>query len=189
MRMLPIDVQAIPADFVDRVHARSVEEGDCWVWTGPKASSVPVVHVSRDVLRGSRARDAMVCVSVRRLLFACIHGADPYPRMLIAKCGHPQCVRPEHLQAQTAAAFSRRMSKHRNEPLRARKIAVAKRASAKLDAEKVRAIRARSESGPILAKEYGVDPSLISRIRRGQAWRDVQSPIAHMAQTLCGGGA
>jgi hypothetical protein len=45
---------------------------------------------------------------------------------------------------------------------------------AKLNEERVREIRASNESGPTLAKRYGVDRSIINEIRRRELWRHVR---------------
>lgn len=49
-----------------------------------------------------------------------------------------------------------------------------KNAIAKLSEDAVRAIRASSLSGPVLAKRLGVDRSTINRVRRGEQWKHVQ---------------
>jgi predicted nucleic acid-binding Zn ribbon protein len=43
----------------------------------------------------------------------------------------------------------------------------------RLDPDTVRLIRKSSASGRALAKEYGVSPSTISRVRSGKIWREV----------------
>jgi hypothetical protein len=45
--------------------------------------------------------------------------------------------------------------------------------AAKLDREKVRAIRADARLYKILAHEYGVQPGTISRIKTGKIWAHV----------------
>lgn len=42
--------------------------------------------------------------------------------------------------------------------------------NAKVTAEIVRAIRASSESGPVLATRFGINRATVNRIRRGEAW-------------------
>ena len=48
----------------------------------------------------------------------------------------------------------------------------------KLDIDKAREIRMSTESGPVLAARYGVNRSLISRIKRGTDWKDYANPYA-----------
>ena len=43
--------------------------------------------------------------------------------------------------------------------------------------EMAREVRASNESGPVLAKRYGVDRSLIGSIRRGEVWKDYSNPF------------
>ena len=44
--------------------------------------------------------------------------------------------------------------------------------------EKAQEIRASDKPCHVLALVYGVDKSMVSRVRRGEAWRDYSSPFA-----------
>ena len=60
-----------------------------------------------------------------------------------------------------------------NEQLRAAKIAETRRAQhAKLDWEKVNAIRESEMSHRTLGAQYGVSLTVIGRIKRNEAWRE-----------------
>lgn len=81
------------------------------------------------------------------------------------KCDTPPCCNPEHLflgtHAENLGDASRKGRMHPGE----------RNYNAKLDREKVRAIRSASKTNAELAAEYGVSQSLISRARRGLSWR------------------
>ncbi len=71
-------------------------------------------------------------------------------------CPHRACVNPDHLAVTTHASNCRRG------------------AIAKLDLAKARDIRRRFAAGELgidLAREYGVKPTTISMVVRGQTWR------------------
>lgn len=148
------------------------EVGECWLWSGTRdGHGYPIMKWP-----GCR------CTTVRRIVVA-LDGRPAGPREPVAStCEERLCVNPAHLVRSTASAVARRAARKGafSSPLRSAKIAAAKRASsaAKLTAEKAQEIRKSTESGPVLAKRYGVDKSLINNIKRGEAWRVHASPFA-----------
>lgn len=62
-------------------------------------------------------------------------------------------------------------------PQRRKKISDSKRATAKLNPEAVRAIRAAKSSVKV-AQEYGIAKATAIRIRAHESWRDYSSPFA-----------
>jgi hypothetical protein len=185
-RKLAID--AFPADFTRTILSRCQECGECMEWSGAYQAAVPIASVPRECMPGSMMRPtkAVIYVSVRRALLALKLGRDVGSRVLTTSCGNPRCVNPSHLRAHTRSEHAARMSGlARNvDAERNRKIAEAKRASSKLTIEKVREIRATTETCKSTALRYGVNPALISRIRRGQCWPDYASPFGAMVDQL-----
>jgi hypothetical protein len=156
----------------DRIKHKIRECGDCWEWIGNPKSE-----------HGKRYPQASIdgkWWNVRRYVYS-LHKELRSGLSVVPKCGNPYCINPEHCKAlterqkcQQAAAKGAYSS-----VARSKKIAVARRrAFAKLDEAKVAEIRESDESGPKLAARYGIDKSLVNRIRRGEAWKDYSSPFA-----------
>lgn len=188
---LPLDPASLPSDLMERIKARVQEEGDCWNWTGTYGNKVPVIGFTREEVPHHRPRknNRYVYVAVRRALFALLRtpGANRQAsgRLMVASCGNPSCVNPDHIRAMTRADMARLMGQRVNLESRSHKIALARRAnSAKLTAEQAAFIRASACPAVEIAQQFGVGASLVHRIRRGEAWRDYSDPIAQMARSL-----
>jgi hypothetical protein len=154
---------------LESLRARTVEEGECLIWQGYIGNAVPQVSHGGKV------------VSVRRLILE-LSGKCVKPTDYAApRCGNAACVCQEHVMIRTTAQHSRAMAKSptRNEDLRAAKLAaVARQGRAKINIQQAREIRCSEESGTVLAERYGIDKGLVSRIRRGEAWREFSNPFA-----------
>jgi len=112
-----------------------------------------------------------------------IEGRPAEPRQpVVATCGEALCVNPAHLKATSTSDAAQRAAKKGawKGKARAAKIASTRRANInkKLDMDKAREIRMSTESGPVLAARYGVNRSLISRIKRGTDWKDYANPYS-----------
>jgi hypothetical protein len=148
---------------------RTVEEGDCLLWTGYVGNMVPQVSHGGNV------------VAVRRLMLKLL-GKELRPGdHASTKCRNPLCVHPDHIshrnKQQHAAAMSK--SSNRNDFMRAAKVAASKRKNSKLTMEQAREIRMSQESGPVLAARFGINKEWVNRIKRGDAWREYGgSPFA-----------
>jgi hypothetical protein len=66
------------------------------------------------------------------------------------------------------------VEKGRNNPSRGEE-----HVSAKLDEEKVRAIRASDETQQVLADRYGVDRSLISEVKSRKRWKHIYAEVTN----------
>jgi hypothetical protein len=150
---------------------RVIEEGTCWLWTGPVSwnNRTPVVF------NGGKM------VPVRRLMLRLKHQA--IPAFIGTTCGCRDCVNPVHFALRTAAEHGRLMREKANEPsaktIRSAKIATTKRKLGKLTMEQAREIRESDMTCEQAAEMYGVHKSRVSQIRRGDAWREyVANPFA-----------
>ncbi len=151
------------------IHDRCHEVGDCWIWQGCASPGYPLVKING---RGA--------VLVRRLVCE-LDGRPPAPRQPVAsRCNEKLCCNPAHLFPSSIQAIAKAAAKRGafSGADRAAKIAATKRAAGKLTMEKAREIRMRPEPAPVLAPIYGVDKSLINKVRSGKAWRDMSSPFA-----------
>lgn len=96
-------------------------------------------------------------------------GPIPDGLLVLHECDNRPCVNPEHLFIGTDADNVADMdAKGRRCVLRG-----SENGMAKLVEDDVRAIRAATTSGILLAAQYDVSPSLISLIRLGRVWRHV----------------
>lgn len=157
-------------DLLEHIRSRTAEEGSCWIWRlGVDAGGYPQMSVK-----------GYACKSVRRLALIAV-GRPPAPRMPVtAKCNCKTCVNPDHLVQSTTKVIAVAAAKRGafSRPDRAAKIAAAKRPLGKLTMDKAREIRLRTEPAHVLGPIYGVDKSLITRIRAGKCWREYSSPFA-----------
>lgn len=90
-------------------------------------------------------------------------------RAICHRCDNPLCVNPDHL-------FIGTYFENMQDMLRKGRANIQRgsaRAGAKLDDEKVRRILADTRSQRVIAREYGVDPSIISEVRTRKIWRHV----------------
>jgi hypothetical protein len=93
-------------------------------------------------------------------------GAIPHGLLVLHRCDNPPCVRPDHLFLGTIADNSRDMVAKGREARPNARLTVA-------DVQDIRARLARGDVGLAISREYGVENSLISQIRRRKIWRSV----------------
>lgn len=144
------------------IRSRSKECGDCWEWGGSFTSgSVPMMYH-----QGRRC-------PVRALIMTGLKNS-PTPSGHVASnsCENGHCVNPEHARSITKSKMLIRTRKNTNQEARAAKIAATKaKQLGKIDDAAFSRIMNGSEKGVHLAKELGVDQSLISAYRLGKAGR------------------
>jgi hypothetical protein len=105
---------------------------------------------------------------MHREVFAAIYGY--YPEVVMHKCDNPLCYNPAHLFPGTHA------DNVRDKVEKNRQAKGEQNGRSKLTYEQVDEIRKRLVLGEKgiqaqLAKEYKVDPKVISRIKYGKAWK------------------
>jgi hypothetical protein len=146
--------------------ARTVEEGNCWLWTGHATrGTVPQWHVDGKVR------------SARRVVYEAKTGAPvPDTLLIFPKCGNALCVHPDCLVARHES-WQPTKGRAIAADHRAR-IAAGKRAASNLTMDIVRTIRASDEPGPVLEARYGLCAGKASRIRANRCWVDTASPFA-----------
>lgn len=144
--------------------ARTVEEGDCLLWTGhANAGRYPQWRLGGKLL------------PARRVVYEAVHGPLPSRLQVGTRCKNTLCVHPDCLVARSRASA---MRGNVMRPDRKACITAARRTNSKLTIEMVRAIRASTEPGPVIEARYGLKPGYASRIRTHRCWADTASPFA-----------
>lgn len=158
---------------LDDIRERCRMCGDCWECiTAAKTEHhrryVQVKHAGKHIL-------------ARRLAYQLNRGVTVRGDLnIVPDCGNPYCINPAHQKALTESQKARRAASRGafNSPVRAAKIAATRRrTNAKLTSQQAAEIRISDEPGPVLSARYGINNSLVNRIKRGDAWRDYASPF------------
>lgn len=144
----------------------AIEDGDCLIWNGRLSKS-----------SGHPKYGDMV---MRREVWKARNGPLMACELITVTCGNPKCL--EHLAITTKSEIARRTNADPSVKARKR-LSGAKsaraRANNKLSMEKAREIRLSSDNDLVLAKVYGVDHSMISKVKRNEAWvESFSSPFA-----------
>lgn len=155
---------------LETIKDRCIEEGECWLWQG-----------SLDGHGRPQKRHEGKTVYVRRLVRELADG-EPVPRGLVvaAKCGQKLCVSP-HCSVSATTKRKAQMAAKRgayNNPSKAAKMTLMKRAASWITDELVQQIRMAPAPASRIAQETGVSLSHVKAIRRGTARRDFSSPFA-----------
>lgn len=142
----------------DAVFSRIVVSGDHWLWPNPEKAGYGRVYI-----RGARWR-------AHRWFFRYFWGPIPKGKIVCHTCDIPNCAHPSHLfLGSTRDNVADKVRK-------GRQARGTSQGNAKLDDEKVRAIRALrgAESGRRVAERYGVSQFAIQSIWLGKTWSHVQ---------------
>lgn len=147
--------------FVDR----SGGEDSCWLWTGSLTDGYGMLSTSSG--RVARAH---------RFSWELAHGPIPGGMLVCHHCDNRACVNPAHLFLGTHADNTADMMlKGRGVPPPL--ILGESQSQSKLDTQRVRAIRSRSEAGEstsALAREMGVSRSVVREVIYRRAWTHVE---------------
>lgn len=152
---------------IKSLKAKTIDDAGCWIWQGYYANKSPNVSHAGQM------------VSVRRLFLDLLGKTYSPKAFMSASCEDHRCVNPEHIKIHTHAQHMARLLKQSHKsPTRKANVQKYKRQhEAKINIDIAREIRLSDETGPVLAQRYGINRSLISRIRRNEAWVDVNHPF------------
>ena len=125
--------------------------GDCWKWLG---------SINKNTGYGKKQLGGK-SVLAHRWVYAIFHGHVPGNYVLDHTCGNKWCVNPNHLEAVNQAENCRRGN------------------GTVLTEDQVKEIKVRLRTvkwgeRQAIAEEYNVSSALISDIKYGRAWADVQ---------------
>jgi hypothetical protein len=145
------------------IQARTVEEGNCLIWTAYSSDGVPKIDLNGKTL------------SVRREIYKLVHGEIPDRLQVGVKCKTPCCVHPDCLVARSRS----RAMKEANYTV-AGNIArtLAKRARSNITMDIAREIRSSTEPATMLEQRLGLFAGCVRRIRGNRSWQDHTNPFA-----------
>lgn len=140
--------------FVDR----SGGSDSCWPWNGYRTRYG----------YGSRVVNGR-WIGAHRLAWEEHHG-QPAPPLLMHTCDNPPCCNPAHLVPGTHT------DNMRDAIRKGRHCCGERHFNAKITAEIAAEILASGETSPVLGSRYGVNASVIRKVRTGRSWRHVPRP-------------
>lgn len=143
---------------MDLIKDRIIEEGDCWIWMGAYSHTAPAV------------RDGDKVVQVRRLIAEKFLGKKINGLFAVPKCKNSECVCPDHIRIVSRATLNKMTIEKTQFHLRPDRIAKLKLAAQKrynIDMNKVEAVRKAEGSGRQIAKDFGMNLSVVQKIRNG----------------------
>jgi len=162
----------------ERFWSKVDKAGECWLWTASTQSA----GYGKITAGGSRGRT----LGAHRVAWELTHGPIPDGLFVCHRCDVPACVRPDHLfLADHDGNMADKSRKERGSGERHRSrtrpdsiIRGTASPNAKLDEEAVRDIRRRygPDGGPsmsALARQYGVDISVIHGVIHRKSWKHV----------------
>lgn len=158
-------------ELIKRILSHVEEVGECWEWVGAVQSSAPTPMM----------RWAGSTKPVRRII-AQAQGKQVHGRLATCKCRNELCVNPEHVVVVTRQRLQELIAKERNYQatnfLRIKKLSDNARLHAKLTVEIAQEIRDADGTQRQIAARFGVTQATVSRIRRGETWRDYSNPFS-----------
>lgn len=164
---------------MEKIELHSYRDGDCLIWTAStNRTGVP----STNFWHGDKWQET----SVRRAY--CRENGIPFNRNhnIIASCGNPLCVAPEHyrilLRATHLKMNHNKMIKGSANVVRTIKGAETKRKNSKygLTMEKVRRMRREQMTPKQAAEVFGISSSYAGKILRNKCWPDYSNPFAQL---------
>lgn len=158
---------------LDVVRERSVEEGDCWLWTGYCNNGTPCTST------GGKGSTVVRLMAIRL-------GMNVTGKVAYMKCGNRMCVNPKHVAVTTKVALADRNLRASTKTLNWKvKQLRAVQSKSKLNRDDVRTIRnTDGVSQTELARRYGVSRRAIQRILSDEGWKEPTSAMGMMAMQL-----
>ena len=148
---------------MDKMMARTVRSGRCLEWTGPMSKGIPVYRVT-----GFRE-----LIAVRKLVLLELGPIEP-GKLASKTCGNPLCVDPAHVRPMTRGQVQRVTASkngYHKSPARSAKIAAKAKARRILTEEQAAMVRTDPRPLRAVAKELGVNFSVVQQIRAGKTYR------------------
>lgn len=102
-----------------------------------------------------------------RVAWACANGPIPAGLLICHRCDVPSCINPDHLFLGTNAANMADMVAKERQAAKSGEL----NGNAKLSASQAAEIRAATGTLTDVAARFGISKSMVSLIRRGEAWK------------------
>lgn len=135
-----------------------VAENGCWIWAGGfDGGRYGQFYISR------------FKIAAHRVSYVLRHGPIADGMLVCHRCDQPSCVNPDHLFLGTDADNNA----DRSAKLRTHQPFGAVEKYRKLSADQARTILSDKRSARALAREFGVAPNTVAKIRRGETWKHV----------------
>lgn len=140
-------------------HSRINAETGCMEWTGYK----------NDAGYGRMCINRKM-VYAHRVAWTIVNGAVSEDLCVLHKCDNPSCINPKHLFPGTQIDNIADMDS------KGRRVIVkgSRHGRAKLTEDQIPLIKRDTRNQREIAKDYGVDPSVIGGIKSGASWKLVQ---------------
>lgn len=158
----------------ERFRENVAEVGGCLEWQGRYLGALPVMQTPAGMLFDGSVSGKQ---SARQLAWLIGTGVRaPVGRTLVMRCGNAACVDHLHMRAVKRGAhctLAAADGKYKTTRRQAAALAArdgGRRPDYKLSLSDAAEIRASTEPTKVLALRYGVSPSGISAIRRGDRW-------------------
>lgn len=154
---------------IERFKSKREEKGidECWEWAGAIYNNGYGMVALK---RGKRKT-----FSAHRIAWIVANGKDiPAGLMICHKCDNRPCVNPNHLYAGTGRD-NNTDTVRRN---RGNRKLGSDCSWSKLTEKQVLDILSSTMKQTLLAKKYGIDPSLVSQIKSGKRWKHLSQKAA-----------
>lgn len=155
--------------------AQCVEEGECLLWPGSMGKGS---NRANPIVKGILANGKANNLPVRRMVWEHRHGPLPAGKVVYRTCCQHRCL--FHLDAGPPGAPVRQRKRAgltSHSPSARAALTRGARGRENLvntpeQVQEVKRLLAQGESGPEIARQTGVSKAMVSKIRRGDCWRD-----------------
>lgn len=158
---VPIQIQNHGLSKLERFELRVEKTDNCWLWTASRNNKG----------YGQFNYDGTRPIPAHRAAWMIYKGEIPDGMCILHKCDVPLCVNPDHLFLGTQIENIADM--HSKGRAKQGHLYGPDHKAAKLDAEKVKEIRASSKSDAELAEIYGVSRPTIWAVVKGKTWKHI----------------
>lgn len=158
---------------LDRIKGRCRidDETGCWIWTGAFGNGVAHVSVTNPTT------GKLITTTGNRAAWMAAKGPIPEGKIIYrTACTNLACINPGHLTCGTKAEWGKAAAALGSFAITPERRILNTRSSRSrpktLTPEEVRMIRSSPKTGKQIAEDLGVLPQTVSKVRRGEAYRD-----------------